>query len=372
MLGWKPSTMTRPKKTAIIRSTADLARQLGLSRWTVSRALNGHNGVGAETAKAVREAMQASGFSPSSLAQGLRRGSTHHIGVCLPDLENFYLGPKLESFRRELGANGFRLMIGMSNNDADEEARVLHDFRALRVAGIATFASRLSEVDWACLTQDGLPSLRIDPLVGAEARSLGVDRAYGMWESTRHLLQLGHQRIALLGIGESGRYSRARLRGVKKAVAEAKLEFDRTIVSFPVDGALVSDLERGRAAAENIVSQVPQVTAVMALNDRMATGLISGLRALRCVVPDDMSVIGYDNMPLLDYVAPSLTSVDPQVDELMARATQALILSIRGENSESGTPKRVRARLVVKGSTGPVRSHVGAERRILGHDGPDR
>lgn len=346
--------MRKPKKNQIVRSTTDLARQLGLSRWTVSRALNGHRGVSSQTVLAVHEAMRATGFSPSSLAQGLRRGRTAHIGVCLPDLETFYLGPKLEVLRRGLERNGFRLVIGMSNNDAAEEERVLQDFAALRVAGIATFASQLSERDWARLTQDGTPALRIDPLVGTDRNSFGADRAYGMWEATQHLLELGHRHIALLGIGENSRYSRARLSGVGKALNEAKLRFERVIVQVAVDKSLASDGEQGRCAAREILEYKPRITAVMVLNDRMAAGLIAGLRELGSSVPRDLSVIGYDNMPLLDYATPKLTSVDPQVDELMARATESLLLRIRGGSGGELSGQRVRARLVVKGSTGRV------------------
>lgn len=358
MLGCLQVLMKKTQKIPVVHSTAELAQNLGLSRWTVSRALNGHKGVGAETVKAVTDAMHVSGFRPNSLAQGLRRGRTDHIGVCVPDLESFHLGPKIEVLRRELEANGFRLILGMSNNDAAEEVRVLQDFAALRVAGISTFASRLSEREWARLTGDGTPALRIDPLVGSEANSLGVDRAFGMREAVEHLLKLGHRKLILLGLDGKSRYSRARLRGVRLALRHSNLVFEQAIESIAVDRALTSDAEQGYAVARRVAQALPKFRAVLVLNDRMATGLIAGLRDLGLAVPDDISVVGYDNMPLLAYALPPLTSVDSNVEQLLSVATLSLLARIRGERA-SGVVNRVRARLVVRHSTAPLRQGGG-------------
>ncbi|MDX2055961.1 MAG: LacI family DNA-binding transcriptional regulator [Polyangiaceae bacterium] len=358
--------MKKLNKSRAIHSTAELAQKLGVSRWTVSRALNGQKGVGAETVKAVADAMRTSGFRPNSLAQGLRRGRTDHIGVCVPNLETFHLGPKIEVLRRELETHGFRVILGMSNDDAAEEARVLQDFAALRVAGISTFASRLSEHEWARLTSDGTPGLRIDPLVGPEASSLGVDRAYGMREATQHLLALGHRHLILLGIDGKARYSRARLRGVRLALRLAKLPFEHATLSVLVDKHLRAEPEQGYAAAGQVAQQLPKFRAVLVINDRMATGLIAGLCELGLRVPEDISVVGYDNMPLLAYAQPALTSVDPNADELMSRATALLLAKIRGE--QTGAPERVRARLVVRHSTGPRLQESAKPSQLFSND----
>jgi DNA-binding LacI/PurR family transcriptional regulator len=335
----------------VVRSTAELAEILGLSRWTVSRALNGHKGVKAETLAAVRAAMAEHGFTPSALAQGLRKGRTAHVGVCVPNLEGFYLGPRLELLREALGARGFRLVLGMSNDDAAEEARVLRDFVALRVAGIATFASRLSDQAFLPLTRDGMPALRIDPLVGKA--ELGVDRTCGMQEATAHLLALGHERFAVVGLAMHVRYARARLAGVERALRAAGKDPARALTTFTLDETAQSEAERGRRVAREIVRAKAARTAVLALNDRVATGLLAGLRELGLRVPADVSVVGYDNMPLLDYVTPRLTTIDLGVEELMARATRSLVSRIEGTEAREPVA-RVRSRLVVKETTGPA------------------
>ena len=337
-----------------IRSTTELARQLGLSRWTVSRVINGHDGVHEDTVKRVREAMQASGFSPNPLAQGLRRGRTNIIGVCVPEIEDFYLGPKLEFLRRTVSEQGFHLMIGMTDGNPATEIETLDHLRLLCVAGIISFASQLPSRNSAIsrLREAKIPLLLVDPMTPELKCELGVDRASGMREATRHLLDLGHRRFATLGFDSGSVYSRSRLAAIQEVLHACELQAKPTLQQLPLPKE-DSNYEAGRDAAKAFFTgnggEIP--SAILAINDRVTMGLIDGLRALGMRVPEDLSIIGYDNMEAGAFFSPKLTTIDPSADILMAQTTTRLLRLIRNEEDSTDSIFRSPTRLIVREST---------------------
>ncbi len=335
-----------------VRSTTELAQQLGLSRWTVSRVINGHDGVHPETVERVRAAMRESGFSPNPLAQGLRRGRTNIIGVCVPDLEDFYLGPKLEALRRTVAAEGFHVMVGMTDGDTATEVETLDHFRLLRAAGVVTLASQLSPKSEAVhrLKETRIPLLLVDPVVAPTPGGLGINRASGMREATRHLLDLGHRRIATLGIDSESFYTHSRFEAIREVLQPRGLEAKRiplparaSCYEAACNGAEVL-FPGGRRSAES-------PTAILAVNDRVAMGLIEGLRVLGLRVPEDVSIIGYDNMEAAAFIAPKLTTIDPCPDELIKRTATRLLQLIRDYDTPPERTVRTPTRLIIREST---------------------
>lgn len=351
------STKSR-KPSAAIRSTSDLAKRLGLSRWTISGVLNGRGGISPETELRVKEAMSELGFAPNSLARGLRKGTTNIIGVCIPEIEGFHLARKLEFLRQSLTAEGFHVMMGITNGKPQEEAETLERFRTLQTAGVISFASQLgtNAVSVQQFQQTGIPLIFVDPMVKPPKGSLCVDRSIGMRDAVRHLLAFGHRHITTLGLTAESPYSRSRLKGVAAAYEERgwkREEFVQQIALPQAD----SPYEAGRESAALVWPQrackARRPTAVLALNDRVAIGLIDGLRGLGVQVPEDLSVIGYDNMEVGAFVSPGLTSIDAQPDALVKQATELLLQRIRG--SQESKPSRIATRLHVRASTAPVR-----------------
>ena len=337
-----------------IRSTAELARQLGLSRWTVSRVINGHDGVHEDTVKRVRDAMRDSGFSPNPLAQGLRRGRTNIIGVCVPEIEDFYLGPKLEFLRRTVSEQGFHLMIGMTDGNPDTEIETLDHLRLLCVAGIISFASQLSPRNSAIarLQEAKIPLLLVDPMTPGTECGLGVDRASGMKEATRHLLDLGHRRFATLGFNSGSVYSCLRLAAIQEVLHSSKPKTKAMLQHLPLpegDSLYTAGREAAEAFRREKGKDLP--TAVLTINDRVAMGLIDGLRTLGLRVPEDISIIGYDNMEAGAFISPKLTTIDPSPDALMAQTATRLLRLIRNEGDSPDFPFRSPSRLIVREST---------------------
>lgn len=345
---------------ADIRSTTDLATRLNLSRWTISRVLNGHSGVSEETQARVHAAMKELGFQPNSLARGLRKGTTNIIGICLPEIEGLYLGQKLEFLRQALAGAGFHAMAAITNGDLAEEAQALERFRNLRAAGVVSFASRLSVRDphVHSFTDAGIPLVFVDPTDRPPKGSIGVDRSTGMCEAVKHLFSLGHHHIVALGLGPDGHYSGDRVRGIARAYAARGWDAAQCVRHMPLLLENASPYENGRASAKAVWNgDGRRPTAVLTVNDRVAIGLIDGLRDLGVRVPEDLSLIGYDAMEVGAYLSPRLTTIDARPDELIAAATEHLLRSIQGEPA-TGVPVLIPTRLLIRASTGPARKEA--------------
>ncbi len=336
-----------------VASTAELARLLGLSRWTVSRVLNGHEGVHPETVERVRRAMQEHHFTPNPLAQGLRRGSTRIIGVCVPELDEFYLTDKLEALRQTLEAAGYHLLVSLAT-DEEAEATALDRFHDLRVAGIVVFATRLAggHRTMLRLAKGAVPLVCVDPRTGdAPPGSLLVDRAHAMREAVEHLAALGHRRFALIGLSGEGRYTRERLAGAQEALRTLDLP---EAVRLPLPQA-VSFYEAGAIIGERLAASLGErrsPTAFLAVNDQVAIGLIRALGKAGLQVPECCSVIGYDRMEVGAYLSPPLTTIDPRPDALMNTCVEQLLAAMSTGTTTPAQP--LVARLLPRGTTGPA------------------
>lgn len=367
-----PSDAKRPPS---IQSTSQLAKQLNLSRWTVSRVLNGHDDVRPDTAERVRAAMREYGFAPNPLAQGLRRGRTDIVGVCTPGLEDFNLSQKLDYLRSALAEESLQVMIGMTNNTLEEEIRTLNHFHLSRAAGVVLFATKLPPDHPAILqfTKAGTPLICVDPIShwptteslptppAPEANpphiaAIEVDRVAGMREATEHLLALGHRSIALLGILGESRYTVTRRQAVQQTVESASSQpLQLHSFALPEASNLYMAGRLSAAAHFHPAQCTPDSpTAILALNDRVAIGLIDGLQALGLCVPGDLSIIGYDNMEICPFLKPALTTIATQPEALIYETTQALLHHLNSSPKTEKPPTPITSTLFARSSTGPA------------------
>lgn len=337
-----------------IRSTSQLARELGLSRWTVSRVINGHPGVHPETVQRVRDAMIEHRFSPSPLAQGLRSGRTNLVGICAPGIDDYFLGPKLELLRDSLSQRGLQVMIGLTGGVHAQEIATLDHFRRLCVAGVILFASQLAPRDRTLthFQEARIPLVMVDPLAARHSGSLGIDRALAARELMEHLLELGHRRFLTVGMSNGGLYTRTRLASLRATLEAHDLAPPEHLAHLPLLNAS-SDYEDGYLSAgkatEFLHSPRPP-TALLAVNDRLALGLIAGLRQRGIEIPRDCSLAGYDNMEQTAYVSPRLTTTDPGAPDLMERAAARLLTALQ-PGAALPRPIAIRPRLIVRETT---------------------
>lgn len=337
-----------------VRSTAELAGRLGLSRWTVSRALNGHSGIRAETVARVLAAARECRFEPNVFGLGLRSGKMKWVGVGLPDLVDYALTNKLSRLQRAVSDLGLRVQFQIMEQTPEGERAVIERFVAMRCTGIVLIASDLAPADHAlaAVREAGIRLVRIDPTLPGADLEVSTDRAHAMRVAVRRLNELGHRRIAVAGVDPSGGYGRQRIAGFRRGCTDCGWNFERDVQFLNADGA---DYFRMGAALAARFLELPRwrFTAVVALNDRIALGLVQALSSAGLNVPDDLSMLGYDDSDFAAYVNPPLSTINPRVEDLIAGAVSLLYapevsrkhLSVKPTLVERGSlsrPKRMK------------------------------
>lgn len=349
------STSPCQMKSAV-RSTSELAQVLGISRWTVSRALNGHPGISPATVQRIRDAARRHGFAPSVLGRGLRTGKTSLIGICLPDLVDYFLTSKIARLQDALETRGYQPIMQLTNGTGASESSALGNFSSMHCAGVISIASRLKPNDPGLrgLATAGIRVVKIDPLHPTSHDMVASDRAQAMCEALAHLHELGHRRVVALGIDSRFGYGRARLAGLEIACRKLGWKFERDVQLLNAP-EIESDFDAGmEMAAQYFALAKPRIPALLALNDRIALGALRGLQSHGLTAPRDFSLIGYDNADFAPYTAPGLTSLDPQVNELIDAAVEMLLAKNKTGKTSPAKPILITPKLISRESTGPA------------------
>ncbi len=342
--------------TAPIRTTAELARLVGLSRATVSRILNGHKGIKQKNVDRVMQMVKRTGFTANPYSRILRGRRSGTIAVCLSDFKHYALVQKLAIVVRLLADAGYTALIEtVDNSDHVRSARLATRMRAEAVV----FAGQHSGAEVAAHVRDlaasATPHVFTDSCSIPGANVVTVDRVRALKLATDHLLDLGHRRIGIIGI-VPGRtpVEDARLGGLHQAVLARHLDPERTLVSLPVGSTATSNLIYGREMAARFVATERMPTAYVTLNDEMAFGAIEGFRAAGVRVPLDVSVVGFNNEDIAVLTSPAITTVDAEVAASASAAVEFLLDQLRTRKAISGYCRLLPPRLIVRGSTGPA------------------
>ena len=316
---------------------SDVARQAGVDVSTVSRALNERTAgmLRSETVERVLAAASELGYQPNVLARGLRTQRSHTVGMLLPDLTNPFFPPVVRGLEDALDAGGYTLIVANTDNDARREARSLHSLVGRQVDGLVVATSHL-DGDEGAAAVGALPVVLVNRR-GSDATIPAVvpDDVAGVALAVRHLLDLGHQRIGhVAGPGDTST-GRSRATAFAEFATEAGV-YDADLV----EPATVFAVEDGMEACGRLLERHPDVTAICAANDLLAIGCLRALRAAGRRVPDDISLVGFNDMPLVDLIDPPLTTVRiPQYD--MGHQAGVLLLELLDN------PRRRRKRMPV-------------------------
>lgn len=322
----------------------DVARRAGVSTSTVSRTFTAPGLVSPETRELVSAAAAELGYRPNLAARGLVTGRTGNLGIIVPDLGNPFFPSVLQGAQARAREADHAIFLADSGEDPRLEAELIRAM-AKQVDGVILCSSRASTADLqelAALTEIVLLNRRY---VGLPA--VLMDSAGGMRQAAAHLAALGHRRIAYLSGPRTSWSNRERRRGL--AVAARELDLD---VVEP--GPLPPTFDAGYQAAD--LALAAGVTGVVAYNDLMALGVISRLSDRAVPVPAEMSVVGFDDIPMAAMCTPPLTSVAmPSV--AAGRACVDLLLHLLGPDG-AGAPdgrsqRRLPSQLIVRGSTAP-------------------
>ncbi|MDI5974842.1 LacI family DNA-binding transcriptional regulator [Amycolatopsis magusensis] len=334
----------QPSSRVTIR---DVAERAGVSVATVSKVLNQRYGVAATTSARVRSVIEELGYEASLVAQSLRNHRTNVIGILVADLEPFST-ELLKGAADAIRGSGFELVVYSAGGRTDDQAGWERRYLS-RLSGTLVDGALLVTPAASLEPREGTPVVAVDPHTGsAELPTIDSDNLSGAQLAVEHLLGLGHRRIALLKGRPDLQSAHLRETGYRRALAAAGVPVDENLVQV---GAY--DPEVSAASARLLLDSPDRPTAVFAANDLSAIATVEVANELGLRVPEDLSVVGFDNIPESVLCVPPLTTVEQPIREMGRRAIQLLIPLINGEQPEP-THVTLDTRLVVRQSTRQV------------------
>lgn len=330
MGSWRPATINL------------VAARAGVSRATVSRVMNGKSSVAPELAARVHAAASALQYRPSIVARGLAGGRTSTVALVVPDLANPLFQGILRSLGQAAGRASHRLLVAESNEDVAAEIEMAREARR-RCDALVLCAPRMSAEVLAELAPELEPLVLLNRAV-PEVRSpqVAVDYAAGIRDLVAHLEGLGHSRLAYLSGPATSASHSLRLQALHELASAGRIQLD----VLPCGPSFADGHAAAGAARESGSS------AVVAYNDLVALGVLSGLHELGARVPEQMSVVGFDDIPFSAYSTPTLTTAAVPTDEIGEHAWARVRALLDG--SPVPADLRLRPRIVVRGSTAPA------------------
>jgi len=336
----KKAQSSRPAGVVTLEQVAELA---GVSPSTVSRILNGTAAVSPAKNEAVQAAIQELGFRPNPVARGLAGGKTLSIGVVTQIISSPFYGEALLGIERELERAGYVPLFVSGNWHEDDERKAIEALLSRRVDGIIVLAGRLSDEKLTQLTT-GIPTVVVGRQIeGPQLYSFGFDNRLGARLATQHLIEQGHRRIAFIAGDLIHEDAVERQNGFFDAMAAAGLTVDPDLVvqsDFTAAG--------GMLAVTRLLERNGSFTALFVSNDEMAMGACLGLHRRNLRVPDDVSLVGFDDVVMSRYTMPPLTTVRQSVYEIGSAAATAMLAMLRGNKPQAQIPG---PELIVREST---------------------
>ena len=341
----RTASPTKPATSGEGSATLQMvAKAAGVSASTVSRILNGTAVVSPEKKQAVDEAIASLGFVPNPVARGLAGGRTLSVGVVTQSIDSPFYGVALRGIEDELDRAGYSPLFVSGHWNASQEARCIEMLRSRRVDGIIVLTGRLSD---AVLKQ----TAKALPVVATGRRlkapnlfSLDFDNFEGARLATEHLISLGHRRIAFIAGNAEHPDANERLRGYRAGLQAAGIAYDAGLV---VPGLFHE--ESGMLATHRLLDTRQRFTALFAANDQMALGACLALQRRSLRVPQDVSVMGFDDVSMARYSIPPLSTIHHPAYELGQGAAAAMLRLLRGEKPDFSLPG---PRVVARESTG--------------------
>ena len=321
----------------------ELADQAGVSLSTVSKVLNGRSDVSASTRARIEALLDSEGYQRRA---GLPARSTL-IELVFPELETAWAMEIIRGVENIARLNGLSIVLSESGTRHSPDAKWVEGVLRRRPVGVVLVFSDLAEDAKAKLRSRAIPFVVVDPAgdPAADVPSVGSANWSGGLAATRHLIELGHTRIAAITGREDMMCSFARVDGYRSAMNSAGLPVDNTLIrfgNFQVDG--------GREIARELLSRPDRPTAIFAGSDLQALGVLDAARELSLQVPRDLSIVGYDDLPIAQWSSPALTTIH---QPLMKMAEEAARLVLRMSDGEQATSARMdlATHLVVREST---------------------
>lgn len=328
-------------------TVSDIARLASVSPSTVSRVLTGSSPVHPEKRAAVLAAIDQLNFRPNLTARALVSGRSMAIGILTQSMSSQFYGELSQGIEEGLTGSGYHPIFASGQWHPDEERAALNILIDRKVDGLIVLGGDHPDAELRELNSQ-IPLIGVGrPIAGLEAQSLRVENFQGATKAVRHLIELGHRRIAFISGIPAHPDTRERRRGYEQALREAGIPFDERLL---VEGNFTE--QSGTLALEALLARGAHFSAIFAGNDQMAYGARLGLYRHQLRVPDDVALVGFDDLLGSTYMTPPLTTVRQHMIEQGRRAARGILSMLAGEPL---TLAPVATELVVRESTARIR-----------------
>jgi DNA-binding LacI/PurR family transcriptional regulator len=330
-------------------SIKDIARAAQVSHSTVSRALRDSPLVNAETRALIHRIAAEKGYTPSAVARSLVTRRTNTIGVVVTSIADPFVGEVVSGIEEFALGHSYSVLLATCRGDPDREVRAVRSLQERRVDGILVTASRVGELYREMLKETQAPIVLINNQHAGEfAYHVSIDNPDGARQITRHLIGLGHRRIAYIGDRFGLHTEEERRSGHQESLEAAGIALDPALMASGDGGA-----ESGLAAMRQLLDLHSPPTAVFCYNDMQAFGAMRAVRERGLRVPADISVAGFDDLYLASYTDPPLTTIHQPTQEMGREAAEILVELVGGGNPTSRVKTGV---LVARQSTAARRA----------------
>ncbi len=340
---------------------ADIATLAAVTPMTVSRVINASGYVRVETRERVLRVVREMNYRRNGLARGLKRQRTETIGLVIGDIANPFSAELSRGVREVLEKRGYTLFICVSEHSAKEDVQAFESLADHRADGliVATRSCKSGDERLRELIDSGIPV----SLIGRDFRHphadlVSADNLKGGYEATKHLIDLGHERIGFIGVSLTKSLGLRRFQGYQEALNEHRLTLDESLIvggggSDQMPG--YSTEEMGFAGMTKLLRLKKRPTAVFARNDFTAIGALNAIKQAGLRIPEDIAVAGYDDIPLASHVAPTLTTVRQPTRKQGRLAATFLLRRIEEDRERPREEKTFDCELIVRQSTAPAK-----------------
>jgi LacI family transcriptional regulator len=333
----------------MVATVKDVAQLAGVSAMSVSRVINDQPGVSVETRRKVEKAIAQLNYAPSRIASSLVSAKTQTIGLIVPDVSNPFFAPIVRGAETAARKAGYRVLLCNSESDLRLERDYVSDLVSHRVEGlIVAPVGDKSKGHLGQLVQGHFPLVLIDRhIAGLDCDSVTLDNVTSARKMVDHLLSVGHRRIAHITDSDDVSTGRERLQGFKEALAGAGVAFSSDLVFHTS-----ADQSGGYRTMQQILDLDPRPSAVFAVNNMTAVGAVQAVREAQLNVPNDISLVCFDDVQHLAVVAPFLTVIDQPAETMGSVAAQLLLERIGGRAGERSRRITFQGKLIVRASCG--------------------
>lgn len=334
----------------------DVAERANVSKSTVSAVINNRDIVKDSTRQRVLEAIKELNYRPSGSARrGFQVPDGKSIGFVIKEADNPYYSEALVGINEVASENGYLTFVSSSEGQLETEKEIIKQFSIKDLSGLIITPILNDNTDLSHLFElkrNNIPFVLLENIRGIQADLVDVDNVQASCDAVMHLIELGHEEIVHFAGPEYSEHSEERIKGVRRAFSRAPLVFNDEVIVHTGDA-----FEEGYHKALNFFQDWHGApTAVTCYNDLVALGVMQGLRERGIAVPDEVSVIGFDDLNLLDYFPIPLTTVHVPKDEMGRRAATLLLQQIHSTDGLSPQRLSLETELVIRSSTAPPSS----------------